>query len=299
LLIHLVFCFVCEPEIGIDRPSNDFLREPVQSTSSCCNLCGNDDRCQAWTNVARGHSMEGCWLKSVTPPKGVVPSNICGSYCTSGRKPIPIECTSNFELNTDRMGQDFLHTRFCDGPESCCAACEARSACKSWTYVTNWPNINGCYLKSALAPVNPSSICGSRCTSGFKKYKMTHSEAINFLNANEISVTSTGGCFIRSNPNCISFDKINSRTIDGLINLRRLSNCPITATAGTEEGHASSPHSHYNGFKVDIRLDNCINSYITNTFEDIGLRGDGAQQYKSHSGDIYAKENNHWDILYL
>ena len=72
----------------------------------------------------------------------------------------------------------------------------------------------------------------------------------------------------------------------------------MNITGGTEVGHASGTYSHYNGYKVDTSITTCINSYITRNFTYIGLRGDGAPQYKSAAGNIYAKESNHWDILY-
>ncbi len=67
---------------------------------------------------------------------------------------------------------------------------------------------------------------------------------------------------------------------------------------GTETGHASGTYSHWNGYKLDISLNTCINNYITNSFTYIGLRGDGAKQYQASSGNIYALEGNHWDITF-
>ncbi len=65
-----------------------------------------------------------------------------------------------------------------------------------------------------------------------------------------------------------------------------------------ETGHAGGTYSHSNGYKIDISLNTCINSYITKQFPFIGNRGDGAAQYKASSGNIYAKEGNHWDITF-
>lgn len=299
LFIQIAFASVCDVEINTDRPYNDFAHYSLRSSAACCALCNDDFRCQAWTNVANGDYRVGCYLKNITPPKNIYdgPVTPCGTFCSSGRKPIPANC-SNFEYNTDRQGSDFLSAPYCDGPESCCAACEARTECKSWTYVLDWAPYSGCYLKSKVAPIDPSSRCGKHCTSGVKNYKMSHSVATNALNAVGISVYSSGGCSTRSNPACVSFEQINVKTIDGLTTLRRFANCPIIVTGGTEEGHADDTYSHYNGYKVDIILNDCINNYITSNFQYIGLRSDGAQQYKSSSGNIYAKEGNHWDILY-
>ena len=76
------------------------------------------------------------------------------------------------------------------------------------------------------------------------------------------------------------------------------SGCAINATGGTEVGHASGTYSHYNGYKIDISNYSCIGNYIKNSFTYICLRGDGAPQYRSGAGNIYADEGNHWDILY-
>ena len=65
-----------------------------------------------------------------------------------------------------------------------------------------------------------------------------------------------------------------------------------------EVGHAGGALSHANGYKIDISLNPCVNSYITGSFKSIGNRGDGAAQYQESSGNIYAREGNHWDITF-
>jgi hypothetical protein len=118
------------------------------------------------------------------------------------------------------------------------------------------------------------------------------------LTAAGIPVSSSGGCSDRNNPTCTSLDQIRENTIAGLETLKRASACPITVTGGTEVGHSSGTYSHWNGYKADISINTCINSYVTNSFAYIGDRGDGAPLYESAAGNIYAKEGNHWDILY-
>ncbi|OXA45609.1 uncharacterized protein LOC110856663 [Folsomia candida] len=127
---------------------------------------------------------------------------------------------------------------------------------------------------------------------------MTHAQAMTRLTAAGMSVTSSGGCSDRNNPTCTSFEGVRENTIAGLETLKRASACPINVTGGTETGHASGTYSHWNGYKADISLNACINSYVTNSFTYIGDRGDGAPMYQSAAGNIYAKEGNHWDILY-
>lgn len=128
--------------------------------------------------------------------------------------------------------------------------------------------------------------------------KLTHSQATTRLRNAGITWSSSGGCSDRYNSTCTSFEQINSGTIDGITTLKSASGCAINITGGTETGHASGTYSHWNGYKVDISFNTCINNYITGSFTYIGLRGDGAPQYKSAAGNIYARESSHWDILY-
>ena len=64
-------------------------------------------------------------------------------------------------------------------------------------------------------------------------------------------------------------------------------------------GHADGQFSHWNGYKVDIALNACVSGHITRSFKFVGNRGDGAPMYRGGPGNgLYAKEGNHWDILY-
>jgi hypothetical protein len=57
-------------------------------------------------------------------------------------------------------------------------------------------------------------------------------------------------------------------------------------------------YSHYNGYKLDFSRLSCLSSYVYNNFAYIGVRGDGAPQYRSGAGNIYADEGNHWDVTF-
>ena len=113
-----------------------------------------------------------------------------------------------------------------------------------------------------------------------------------------ITWSSSGNCTTRSNPSCTSFDQINSGTVDTIITLKHASGCAINITGGTEVGHASGTYSHYNGYKVDISPTTCVSNYITSHYAYYGVRSDGATMYRAASGNIYARESNHWDITY-
>ncbi|WP_027483312.1 hypothetical protein [Deinococcus pimensis] len=131
-------------------------------------------------------------------------------------------------------------------------------------------------------------------------YKMSDSAARSRLTGAGYGVYSSGGCSDRSVSTCTSFEQINSGTVDGAVTLKNASGCAMTITGGTEVGHASGTYSHYNGYKVDIRKNSCIDAYVRNSFTRISDRGDGAPRYQSAAGNIYADEYwaNHWDILY-
>lgn len=130
--------------------------------------------------------------------------------------------------------------------------------------------------------------------------KLSDATARARVTAAGIPVVSSGNCSNRNVGSCTSLEQVNSGTIDGIITLKRASGCSFSITGGTEVGHSSGTYSHYNGYKLDISKGSCINAYITNNFTRIGTRGDGAPQYQSGAGNIYADEYfaNHWDILY-
>ncbi|KAG8929736.1 hypothetical protein FRC02_005125 [Tulasnella sp. 418] len=129
---------------------------------------------------------------------------------------------------------------------------------------------------------------------------LTQAEAEARLIPNKITASSSGGCTQRSNRRCTSYSGILSGTVDGVIALKMASGVSsLIITGGTEVGHTPGPHSHYNGYKVDVRHSQKLDRYIKNTFRRIANRGDGHPQWKARSGDIYCDEGSHWDITYL
>ena len=127
---------------------------------------------------------------------------------------------------------------------------------------------------------------------------VSHSAAASQFSAAGISWTSSGGCSDRNNPTCTSFEGIRQGTIDGAITLKNASGCSLLITGGTETGHADGQYSHWNGYKLDFSRTVCLTSWVHNTYTYIGQRSDGAAQYQAASGNIYADEGNHWDVLY-
>jgi hypothetical protein len=128
--------------------------------------------------------------------------------------------------------------------------------------------------------------------------KISHATATSMFRQVGITWSSSGNCSDRNNPTCTSFEQLNLATAQGAQTLKRASGCALNITGGTETGHASGTYSHWNGYKLDYGKNTCVTNYIKNSFTYIGLRGDGAPQYQSGSGNIYADEGNHWDVLY-
>ncbi|MFC8453508.1 hypothetical protein [Kitasatospora sp. NPDC057223] len=134
-------------------------------------------------------------------------------------------------------------------------------------------------------------------TAGASGTKVSQSTAAAQFRSAGITWSSSGGCTTRSNSTCTSFEQINSGTVSTIITLKQSSGCAINITGGTEVGHAAGTYSHYNGYKVDISRNSCIDGYVQNSFTYIGYRGDGYPQWQAASGNLYCNEGSHWDIL--
>lgn len=116
------------------------------------------------------------------------------------------------------------------------------------------------------------------------------------LSSNGI-VPNKENCTSPTQTNCTSLQGVNQATIDQIVNLQSACNCgAFVLTGGTENGHASGALSHGNGYKVDIGLYSKLDSFIENNFTAAGTRSDGARLWKDASGNIYAREGDHWDI---
>ena len=90
-----------------------------------------------------------------------------------------------------------------------------------------------------------------------------------------------------------------------------IGDCRIIITGGSELGHAGEvpqadgsiacvdQDSHCGGKKIDLRLTKGLESLVSTNFEKIENRDfDNAPQWRDPvSGNIYAREVDHWDIL--
>ncbi|MEV0269152.1 hypothetical protein AB0H43_10275 [Hamadaea sp. NPDC050747] len=130
------------------------------------------------------------------------------------------------------------------------------------------------------------------------RVKLTDTEARARLKSAGITWWSSGNCTNRQRADCTSFDQIRRTTIAGVVTLRKSSTCPIMVTGGTETGHGAGTYTHWNGWKVDIALNDCVNAYVRRWFSDVGTISGWGHQYRAPSGNLYTNEGNHWDILY-
>ena len=151
---------------------------------------------------------------------------------------------------------------------------------------------------SKVAAVPPPAPVPAPQTMPNKADRLRQPSALGSLRLNGIRLRSTGHCSNRYRPNCTSLEGIRRASIAELITFKRRSHCRIIVSGGTERGHAHGRFSHWNGYKIDVLPNRCINRFITKRYRHIGGRGDGAALYRSRSGAIYANEGSHWDLLY-
>ena len=96
-----------------------------------------------------------------------------------------------------------------------------------------------------------------------------------------------------------SLEGMNVATVQDAINLKNACGCDIIITGGTEDGHSTTgTMNHSTGFKYDIGLNPQVTDYIKTNYLPVGVRTDGAAQYKNTTtGTVYALEGNHWDVV--
>lgn len=129
-------------------------------------------------------------------------------------------------------------------------------------------------------------VLGSGATQAHAVTKLTHAQATARFSSSGITWSSSGGCSNRNVATCTSFDQLNLATAQGAQTLKSATGCALNITGGTETGHAGGTYSHWNGYKLDFGKSTCLTNYVHNVFTYIGVRGDGAPQYKAGSGEI-------------
>lgn len=126
-----------------------------------------------------------------------------------------------------------------------------------------------CIEQSNCPTLYKAGLCSEKqtgvecCFCPTEDHKFSQDEADKIIKAADINVSSSHHCTDRQNSTCTSLDQIRCKSIVGIINFRDRSNCTVTITGGTEVGHMNATQSHYTGFKFDIRMNVCVNTYIT------------------------------------
>lgn len=79
---------------------------------------------------------------------------------------------------------------------------------------------------------------------------------------------------------------------------QRLEGCTVVVTGGTEKGHVTEGTCiHGGGYKVDLRLNDYVNTFIQTNYRPIAPRRNGDPQWvNTYSNSYYAMESDHWDI---
>jgi hypothetical protein len=152
--------------------------------------------------------------------------------------------------------------------------------------------------RAAVLPAAPPRLAPAPQTMLNKADRLSQYIAWDSLRRNGIGRRSNGRCSNRYRPTCTSLEGVRRASIAGLIAFKRRSHCRIIVSGGTERGHAHGRFSHWNGYKIDVLPNRCVDRYITRRFRHVGTRGDGAALYRSRSGGVYANEGSHWDLLY-
>jgi hypothetical protein len=165
------------------------------------------------------------------------------------------------------------------------------------TKVTRFTKARAALTALALVVAPGVAVMGT-ATDAFAATKISHATATQMFLDEGITWSSSGNCSNRNVSTCTSFEQLNLDTAKGAQTLKKASGCALNITGGTETGHASGTYSHWNGYKLDYSKYSCVSNYIKTFFSYIGLRGDGAPQWRSGSGNIYAEEGNHWDVTY-
>lgn len=110
---------------------------------------------------------------------------------------------------------------------------------------------------------------------------------------------SSGRCGYRWDAHCTSLEGVRFGTVGGVLQLKEASGCPIVISGGTEVGHAPGPLSHGAGYKLDLVPNRCLDGYVKRHFRRVRVRGDGAAQYLTPTGTIFAREPSHWDVTFV
>lgn len=108
-------------------------------------------------------------------------------------------------------------------------------------------------------------------------------------------------CTGSSGSGCTDVGGMQTATIQQVLNLSAKcggsSGCGMVVTGGNEPGHASGPHSHGNGYKVDLRLGTAMDGIIQKLTRVADRTGDSpGPTWVDSCNNQYVEESDHWDV---
>lgn len=126
---------------------------------------------------------------------------------------------------------------------------------------------------------------------------LAQAEAEGALAGAGVEVSSSGGCSDPSDPTCTSLEGMQAATVDEVLELAGAVGAEnVVVTGGTETGHSrSGAYRNDNGYKVDLRTTDALNTYIETNYEPVAGR---VNTYRDPEGNIYYRHGpvDHWDV---
>ncbi|MFB0627743.1 peptidoglycan-binding protein [Streptomyces sp. AB3(2024)] len=143
-------------------------------------------------------------------------------------------------------------------------------------------------------------------TGGSPSRELTHSQAVARLKAADIPFRSSGHCIDKYKRGCTSFQGVREGTLNLVLDLKQRSKCDFVITGAAEKyPHSTSgPRTHEHGYKIDIRPNACLNSFIRNHMAPGKPRGKNNDprwtgRNAEYVLELHGRRGEHWDITYL
>lgn len=153
------------------------------------------------------------------------------------------------------------------------------------------------FVREGAAAADPTQEIVAPAAPGATGDGLSQAEAEGALAGAGVAVSSSGGCSDPANSTCTSLEGMQAATVDEVLELTdAVGSDNVVVTGGTETGHSrSGPYRHDNGYKVDLRTTDELNTYIETNYEPVAGR---ANTYRDPEGNIYYRHGpvDHWDV---
>ena len=71
-----------------------------------------------------------------------------------------------------------------------------------------------------------------------------------------------------------------------------------SAKGGTEIGYENEEYSHFDGFRLNIDLNECHDIFIKKNLDFVGKQTNGAPEWQDSCLNVFRLEGNHWNIFF-